>query len=147
MKSKMTTPLALGVAFWMPSICLHAQQKEGPILLTFTVTDTAGRSIKSLEPKDLRILEDNVVQKISSFAEGKNQPVEVLQDGTVRSLSVETWQKQIQDLGSTSEDSYALVYYPQPNSNQGFRKVRIEITSDAGKKYRIRSSPGYRPRQ
>ena len=29
---------------------------------------------------------------------------------------------------------------------KGFRKISVEIPSDAGKKYRVRARPGYRPR-
>ena len=34
---------------------------------------------------------------------------------------------------------------PQPNPNEGFRKIAVEIVSDPGKKYRVHSRPGYRP--
>ncbi len=60
-----------------------------------------------------------------------------------------TWQKQVEAFESIREDlgnSYTVTYYPQPNPNEGFRKINVEIVSDIGKKYRIRSRPGYRPR-
>ena len=60
-----------------------------------------------------------------------------------------TWQKQVEAFESIREDlgnSYTITYYPQPNPNEGFRKIAIEIVSDAGKKYRVRARPGYRPR-
>jgi len=60
-----------------------------------------------------------------------------------------TWQKQIEAFESIREDlgnSYTVTYYPQPNPNEGFRKINVEIVSDVGKKYRIRARPGYRPR-
>ena len=60
-----------------------------------------------------------------------------------------TWQKQVEAFESIREDlgnSYTVTYYPQQNPNEGFRKIGIEITSDVGKKYRIRARPGYRPR-
>jgi Ca-activated chloride channel family protein len=60
-----------------------------------------------------------------------------------------TWQKQVEAFESIREDlgnSYTVTYYPQPNPNEGFRKISVEITSDVGKKYRVRSRPGYRPR-
>lgn len=47
-----------------------------------------------------------------------------------------------EDLGNY----YTVTYYPQPNPNEGFRNIRVEITSDLGQKYRVRSRPGYRPR-
>ena len=60
-----------------------------------------------------------------------------------------TWQKQVEAFESIREDlgnSYTVTYYPAPNPNQGFRKIAVEIVSDVGKKYRVRSRPGYRPR-
>ena len=60
-----------------------------------------------------------------------------------------TWQKQVEAFENIREDlgnSYTVTYYPQPNPNEGFRKISIEILSDVGKKYRVRSRPGYRPR-
>jgi Ca-activated chloride channel homolog len=60
-----------------------------------------------------------------------------------------TWQKQVEAFEDIREDlvnSYTITYYPQPNPNEGFRKIAVEIPSDAGKKYRVRARPGYRPR-
>jgi Ca-activated chloride channel family protein len=60
-----------------------------------------------------------------------------------------SWQKQVEAFESIREDlgnSYTVTYYPAPNPNEGFRKINVEIVSDAGKKYRVRSRPGYRPR-
>jgi VWFA-related protein len=60
-----------------------------------------------------------------------------------------TWQKQVEAFESIREalgHSYTVTYYPQPNPNEGFRKIAVEVASDVGKKYRIRARPGYRPR-
>lgn len=60
-----------------------------------------------------------------------------------------TWQKQVEAFESIREDlgnSYTVTYYPQPNPNEGFRKIAVEITADVGKKYRVQARPGYRPR-
>lgn len=60
-----------------------------------------------------------------------------------------TWQKQVEAFESIREDlgnSYTVTYYPAFNPNEGFRKITVEIVSDVGKKYRVRSRPGYRPR-
>lgn len=59
-----------------------------------------------------------------------------------------TWQKQVEAFESIREDlgnSYTITYYPATNPNEGFRKIAVEITSDPGKKYRVRARPGYRP--
>ncbi len=66
-----------------------------------------------------------------------------------RSYFAKTWQKQVEAFESIREDlgnSYTITYYPQPNPNEGFRKIKIEIPSDIGKKYRIQARPGSRPR-
>jgi Ca-activated chloride channel homolog len=60
-----------------------------------------------------------------------------------------TWQKQVEAFEAIREDlgnSYTVTYYPQPNPNEGFRKIQVEVLSDAAKKYRVQSRPGYRPR-
>ncbi len=60
-----------------------------------------------------------------------------------------TWQRQVEAFESIREDlgnSYTVTYYPQANVNEGFRKINVEILSDAAKKYRVRARPGYRPR-
>jgi Ca-activated chloride channel homolog len=65
-----------------------------------------------------------------------------------KSYFAKTWQKQVEAFEAIREDlgnSYTVTYYPQPNPNEGFRKLSVEITSDAGKKYRVQARPGYRP--
>ncbi len=60
-----------------------------------------------------------------------------------------TWQKQVEAFDQIREDlgnSYTVTYYPAPNPNEGFRKINIQVAGDTGKKYRIQSRPGYRPR-
>jgi VWFA-related protein len=59
-----------------------------------------------------------------------------------------TWQKQVEAFESIREslgNSYTITYYPQPNPNEGFRKIEVNIVSDVGKKYRLSYRPGYRP--
>lgn len=60
-----------------------------------------------------------------------------------------TWQKQVEAFESIREslgNSYTITYYPQQNSNEGFRKIGVELVSDPAKKLRVRARPGYRPR-
>ena len=67
-----------------------------------------------------------------------------------KSYFAKTWQKQVEAFEDIREDlgnSYTITYYPQNNPNEGFRKISVEVTSDAAKKYRVRARPGYRPRQ
>lgn len=66
-----------------------------------------------------------------------------------KSFFAKTWQKQVEAFENIREDlgnSYTITYYPQPNPNEGFRKISVEIVSDVAKKYRVRARPGYRPR-
>lgn len=61
-----------------------------------------------------------------------------------------TWQKQVEAFESIREDlgnSYVVNYYPQPNPNEGFRKIRVELTDEAMRKYKVRARPGYRPQR
>ena len=77
----------------------------------------------------------NVFKRISTRTGGK-------------AYFAKTWQKQVEAFESIREDlgnSYTITYYPQPNPNEGFRKINVEIVSDVGKKYRVRARPGYRP--
>lgn len=67
-----------------------------------------------------------------------------------KSYFAKTWQKQVEAFESIREDlgnSYTITYYPQPNPNEGFRRIRIELTSEAARKYKIRARPGYRPQR
>jgi len=66
-----------------------------------------------------------------------------------KSYFAKTWQKQVEAFEDIREDlvnSYTITYYPQPNPNEGFRKIAVDIPSDVGKKYRVHARPGYRPR-
>jgi len=56
------------------------------VVLGFTVTDSKGRYINGLKHKDFRILEDGIVQKISTFAEGNKPPVQIMDDGSTQPI-------------------------------------------------------------
>jgi len=67
-----------------------------------------------------------------------------------KSYFAKTWQKQVEAFESIREDlgnSYTVTYYPQPNPNEGFRRLRIELLPEAMKKYKVRARPGYRPQR
>jgi Ca-activated chloride channel family protein len=60
------------------------------------------------------------------------------------------WQHQARAFAAIREDissSYTAYYYPAPNSNEGFRNVRVEIVSGAGKKCQVRTRTGYQFRK
>lgn len=111
------------------------------------VHDGQGHYINGLQPKDFRILEDGIVQKISTFAEGNKPPVQVLDDGSTRPLGIETWREQVEafeTIRESLENAYIIAYYPAQNPNQGFRKIDVQIVSDVGKNFRVRQKAGYR---
>ena len=56
------------------------------------------------------------------------------------------WQKQVSAFASVREDigsAYTAYYYPEPNPNQGYRNVKVEVVSPGGKSYRVLVRPGY----
>jgi VWFA-related protein len=79
----------------------------------------------------------NIFKRISTNTGGK-------------SYFAKTWQKQVEAFESIREDlgnSYTVTYYPQPNPNESFRRIRVELTSEAMRKYKVRARPGYRPQR
>ena len=58
------------------------------VVLSFTITDNKGHYINGLQPKDFRLLEDGIPQKLSSFAEGNKPPLEVQPDGSMRPMQI-----------------------------------------------------------
>ncbi|MFN3323678.1 MAG: VWA domain-containing protein [Bryobacteraceae bacterium] len=86
---------AAGAAFALfQTTALFAQDGQRPVfrvkvdmvVLSFTVTDSKGRYVNGLKPNDFRILEDGIVQKVNTFAEGNRPPMLVLEDGNMRPL-------------------------------------------------------------
>lgn len=87
-----------GVSLWTFVPAARAQQKPeevkfstevNMVVLSFTVTDSKGKYIPGLQPKDFRILEDGIQQKIATFAEGNRPPVQVMDDGSTKQLLVD----------------------------------------------------------
>jgi Ca-activated chloride channel homolog len=77
-----------------------------------------------------------------------------LQKLTTRSggklYSAGNWQQQVEAFTSVREDigrSYTAYYYPAPNSNHGFRSVKVEIAAPGGKSDRVLARPGYQARR
>src|SRR5271169_1134072 len=60
--------------------------KVDMVVLSFQITDNKGHYINGLKPKDFRILEDGIPQKIGTFGEGSKPPVQVAEDGTIRQM-------------------------------------------------------------
>ena len=58
----------------------------------------------------------------------------------------QSWKQQAQAFASIRESlasSYTAAYYPSPNSNEGFRRIGVEVISAGGKQYHVRSRIGY----
>lgn len=89
MKRLVSTLAIIGFA---AALFLYAQErpvfrvKVDMVVLGFTVTDSKGKYQTGLKPKDFRVTEDGIVQKLSTFAEGSRPPVQVLEDGSTQPL-------------------------------------------------------------
>ena len=58
--------------------------KVDMVVLSFTITDSKGHYINGLQPKDFKILEDGIPQKLVTFAEGGKPPMDVAADGSLQ---------------------------------------------------------------
>lgn len=84
------TAMALGAG----SVWLWAQQERATtfkvtvdyVVLSFTVTDGRGKYINNLKHSEFRILEDGIVQRISTFAEGSRPALQIGDDGSAKPL-------------------------------------------------------------
>jgi hypothetical protein len=59
------------------------------------------------------------------------------------------WKDEHQAFASIRDDLahlYSLSYYPQPNSNAGWRAITVKLKGDQLQKYKVRTRNGYRPR-
>ncbi|HVC00414.1 MAG TPA: VWA domain-containing protein [Candidatus Dormibacteraeota bacterium] len=59
-----------------------------------------------------------------------------------------SWKDQRQSFAAIQEDLahlYLITYYPQPNSNTGWRRIQVTLKGKAFKGYHIRTRSGYRP--
>lgn len=89
---------ALGLIAASGARLLEAQTGQRPVFRvkvdmvvhSFTVTDSKGKYVTGLKPKDIRVLEDGIVQRIATFAEGNQPPLQVLEDGSTRPLIAAT---------------------------------------------------------
>jgi Ca-activated chloride channel family protein len=109
-----------------------------------------------LSPEDVGTVavdEGIPVYVISTLDAGNNAPTAAalrrLTDRTGGKLYLaRDWQAQAQAFTAIHEDlgaSYTAYYYPAPNSNEGFRQIKIELASPGPHGYRIRARAGYQP--
>jgi Ca-activated chloride channel homolog len=60
-----------------------------------------------------------------------------------------SWRDEKKAFASIRDDLahlYSFSYYPKPNSNRGWRSIKVQLAGERLKKYRIRTRNGYRPR-
>lgn len=74
-------------------LTLYAQDavfkvKVDMVVLSFTVTDSKGKYVNGLKHTDFRVLEDGIVQKLATFAEGNRPPIQILDDGSTKPLAI-----------------------------------------------------------
>ncbi len=109
-------------------------------------------------PDDVRAVaeDEGIPIYVISTSEVNNDPISstifrrIANNTGGKSYFAKTWQKQVEAFESIREglgNSYTVTYYPQPNPNEGFRRIRIELTQDAMRKFKIRARPGYRPQR
>jgi VWFA-related protein len=114
-------------------------------------------SASMVAPDDVRAVaeDEGIPIYVISTSDVNRDPIST---GVFRRLSArtggktffaKTWQKQVEAFEAIREDlgnSYTITYYPQPNPNEGFRRISVELANDPGKKLRVSARPGYRPR-
>ncbi len=77
---------------------MRAQEPEQPtfrvkvdmVVLSFTVLDQKNKYVNGLKPKDIKIYEDEISQKMATFAEGARPPMQVLDNGETRPMRPST---------------------------------------------------------
>ena len=63
--------------------------KVDMVVLGFTVTDNKGKYVNGLKPKDFKVFEDDINQKLATFTEGNHAPLQVLENNETRPLHAE----------------------------------------------------------
>ena len=114
--------------------------------------------LSMVSPEDVgRVAEDEgiPVYVISTVDPSRNRPlVEALDHLTARTggklYLARNWQVQARAFASIHGEiasSYTAYYYPAPNSNSGYRSIKVEVAAPHGSSYHVRSRAGYQPRK
>jgi Ca-activated chloride channel homolog len=77
------------------------------VVLTFTVTDSKGKYVNGLKPSDLKVTEDGIVQKLSTFAEGDRPAMEVGPGGVLKPLSPQAASAVLEATAPQTTDTFA----------------------------------------
>lgn len=94
--------LGLGMAQDRPTFRI----KVDMVVLSFTITDSKGHYVNGLKPKDFRILEDGIPQKMNTFTEGNRPPVQVNDDGSTKPAVIEEQQTKEGPATETRSDAF-----------------------------------------
>src|SRR5438105_11466510 len=101
------------------------------------VASDDGRAVAEKEGNPIYVISTNEVNK-DPISSGVFKRISTRTGG--KAYFAKTWQKQVEAFESIREDlgnSYTITYYPQPNPNEGFRKIAVEVASDTGRKFRV----------
>jgi VWFA-related protein len=112
----------------------------------------------SVPPEDVAELAQSTgtIIYMVSTAQAQNDPVstavfERMSKATGgKAYFARNWEDEKRAFGSIREDLahlYSISYYPQPNSNRGWRSISVKLVGKGMDKYRVRTRDGYRLRQ
>jgi len=79
----------LGVGYGIAQERPTFRIKVDMVVLSFTVMDNKGKYVNGLKHADFRILEDGIPQKLSTFSEGNQPPVEISADGSAKPILID----------------------------------------------------------
>ena len=110
-----------------------------------------------LAPDDVRAVaeDEGIPIYVISTSEVNRDPISgnVFRRITARTggkaFFAKTWQKQTAAFHAIRDELrhvYTITYYPQPNPNEGWRSVQVELAPDHARRYRVRTRAGYRPK-
>jgi VWFA-related protein len=63
--------------------------KVDMVVLSFTVTDNKGKYVNGLKHTDFKVLEDGIQQKLATFSEGNQPPMQIAVDGTAKQVVID----------------------------------------------------------
>lgn len=114
------------VAAAVVGISLYAQDmvfkvKVNLVVLSFTVTDAKGKYVNGLKHTDFRVLEDGIVQKLATFAEGNRPPIAIGEDGSTRPLAIADNTKEADQKGPSDVFAGTNVFVLFDTSNYMYR--------------------------
>ncbi|MCU1274035.1 MAG: von Willebrand factor, type [Bryobacterales bacterium] len=108
-----------------------------------------------LSPDDVRRVAEDEGISIYVISTNESDPISnavfhrITKGTGGKTYFAKTWQRQsaaFRSIGDDLANSYLFAYYPQQNPNRGFRKITVDVVSDAGKQLQVRARSGYHAR-